>query len=63
LAEESYARTVAADCALWRPLDGENSVSSIRGIWLGSNPKRAVLRLVGLAKNMAAARQASVRVN
>ena len=58
LAEESYVRRVATDDALWRPLDGENSVSSIRGIWLGSNPKRGVLRLVGLAKNMAAANQA-----
>lgn len=55
LADESYAQTVATDNALWRRLDGENSVSSIRGIWLGSNPKRAVMRLVGLAKNMAAA--------
>ncbi|BCG96817.1 LysR substrate-binding domain-containing protein [Mesorhizobium sp. 131-2-1] len=59
LAEESYARTVATDCALWRPLDGENSISSIRGVWLGSNPKRAVLRLLGLAKNMASASQAT----
>ncbi|MCH4559184.1 LysR family transcriptional regulator [Mesorhizobium jarvisii] len=58
LAEASYARTVATDSALWRPLDGENSISSVRGIWLGSNPKRAVLRLVGLAKNMAASSQA-----
>ncbi|TPK72041.1 LysR family transcriptional regulator [Mesorhizobium sp. B2-4-17] len=55
LAEASYARTVATDSAQWKPLDGNNSVSSIRGIWLDSNPKRAVLRLVGLAKNMAAA--------
>ncbi|WP_245452086.1 LysR substrate-binding domain-containing protein [Mesorhizobium waimense] len=58
LADESYARTVATDSALWRPLGGENNVSSIRGIWLGSNPKRTVLRLVGLAKNMAVASQA-----
>ncbi|WP_214476785.1 LysR family transcriptional regulator [Mesorhizobium sp. dw_380] len=57
LAEESYARTVTTDTALWRPLNGENSVSSIRGLWLGSNPKRAVLRLIGLAKNMAAVSQ------
>jgi len=63
LAGESYAKTVATDCALWRPLDGANSVSSIRGIWLGSNPKRAVLRLVGLAKNMAATSQAPGRRN
>ncbi|MES0172610.1 LysR family transcriptional regulator [Mesorhizobium sp. M0006] len=55
LAEASYARTVAIDSALWKPLEGNNSVSSIRGIWLESNPNRAVLRLVGIAKNMAAA--------
>lgn len=53
LAEASYARTVATDSALWKPLRGKNSVSSIRGVWLESNPKRAVLRFVGLAKNMA----------
>lgn len=58
LAEESYARTVAIDSAIWKPLYGQNSLSSIRGLWLGSNPKRAVLRLVGLARNMAAASQA-----
>jgi DNA-binding transcriptional LysR family regulator len=51
-AEESYARTMVIDSAIWKPLDGQNSVSSIRAVWLESNPKRAVLRLVGLAKNM-----------
>ncbi|CAN7704695.1 hypothetical protein LJR234_006029 [Mesorhizobium amorphae] len=61
MADESYAQTVATDNALWRRLDGENSVSSIRGIWLGSNPKRAVMRLVGLAKNMAAAAEDGLR--
>ncbi|WP_091581760.1 hypothetical protein [Mesorhizobium qingshengii] len=59
--EESYARTVATDSAIWKPLDGQNSVSSIRGLWLGSNPKRPVLRLIGLAKSMAAASQAQGR--
>lgn len=53
LAEESYARTVNIDSAIWKPLNGQNSFSSIRALWLGSNPKRAVLRFVGLAKNMA----------
>jgi hypothetical protein len=61
LADESYPRAIADDCALWRLLNGQNSFSSIKGIWLGSNPKRAVLRLVGLAKNMAAASQALER--
>ncbi|RUU06532.1 LysR family transcriptional regulator [Mesorhizobium sp. USDA-HM6] len=52
LAGESYARTVAGGSAVWKPLQGKNSVSRVRGLWLESNPKRAVLRLVGLAKNM-----------
>ncbi|MDG4887860.1 MULTISPECIES: LysR family transcriptional regulator [unclassified Mesorhizobium] len=52
-AEESYARTITVDSAKWMPLEGHNSVSSIRAVWLDSNPKRSVLRLVGLAKNMA----------
>jgi DNA-binding transcriptional LysR family regulator len=61
LADASYARTVATDSALWKPIRGKNSVSSIRGVWLQSNPKRAVLRLVGLAKNMVAGGQRSGR--
>ncbi|TIO77168.1 LysR family transcriptional regulator [Mesorhizobium sp.] len=52
-AEESYARTVTIDSAMWKPLEGHNSVSSIRAVWLDSNPKLSVLRLIGLAKNMA----------
>ncbi|CAN7702763.1 LysR family transcriptional regulator [Mesorhizobium amorphae] len=57
LAEASYAGIVGIDSAVWKPLGGKDSVSSIKGVWLESNPKRAVLRLVGLARNMAAARQ------
>lgn len=53
LAEESYAKSVAVDRAMWKPLEGQNSVSSIRGLWLESNPKRALLRFVALAKKMA----------
>jgi hypothetical protein len=59
--EESYAKTVAIDSATWKPLDGQNSVSSIRAVWLESNPKRAVLRLIGLARNMAKGRPARGR--
>ncbi|UCI18354.1 LysR family transcriptional regulator [Mesorhizobium sp. B2-1-8] len=57
LAGASYARKIAIDSARWKPLGGKNSVSSISGIWLESNPKRAVLRFVGLAKNMGVASQ------
>lgn len=56
-ADESYARTVTTDSVVWRPLVGKNSFNSIRGVWLESNPKRAVLRLIGLATNMATANQ------
>ncbi len=52
LAMESHPRTIAGDVAVWKPLGGRNSVSPIRGLWLGSNPKRALLRLVGIARNM-----------
>lgn len=52
-ADESYARTVAIESATWKPLTGQNSVSSIRAVWLDSNPKRSVLRLVAIARNMA----------
>nr|WP_167449120.1 LysR family transcriptional regulator [Mesorhizobium hawassense] len=52
-ADESYARTVVIESATWKPLAGQNSVTSIRAVWLDSNPKRSVLRLVAMARNMA----------
>jgi len=55
LAGESFAKAVSIASTLWKPLDGQNSVSSITAIWLESNPRRAVLRLVGMARNMASA--------
>ncbi|RWM09147.1 LysR family transcriptional regulator [Mesorhizobium sp.] len=53
LAGESFARTVTIAATAWRPLDGHNSLCSIKAFWLETNPKRAVLRLIGLARNMA----------
>ncbi|RWX71262.1 LysR family transcriptional regulator [Mesorhizobium sp. M4B.F.Ca.ET.089.01.1.1] len=53
LAEESCARTTAIESTMWKPLAGQNSVSSIRAVWLDSNPKRSVLRLVAVARNRA----------
>ncbi|WP_192248839.1 LysR substrate-binding domain-containing protein [Mesorhizobium silamurunense] len=53
LAGESFAQTVAIDATAWRPLDGHNSLCSIKAFWLETNPKRAVLRLIGLARKMA----------
>lgn len=55
LAGEGFARTVAIDATVWKPIDGENSISSIKAVWLESNPKRALLRLVGTARNMVTA--------
>ncbi|WP_434721333.1 LysR substrate-binding domain-containing protein [Mesorhizobium sp. RIZ17] len=51
LAGESFAQTVAIDGTAWKPLQGRNI--SIKAFWLETNPKRAVLRLVGVARNMA----------
>ncbi|PBB90296.1 hypothetical protein CK215_23245 [Mesorhizobium sp. WSM3864] len=56
LAGEGFARAVAIDSAVWRPMEGHNSSRSIRAMWLESNPKRALLRLVGTARNMASAK-------
>ncbi|WP_027164792.1 LysR family transcriptional regulator [Mesorhizobium sp. WSM3224] len=53
LAGESFARNVTIDATAWKPLDGHNSLCSIKAVWLESNPKRAVLRLIGLARRMA----------
>ncbi|TKB17527.1 MAG: LysR family transcriptional regulator [Mesorhizobium sp.] len=55
LAAESYARTVAVDSAIWKPVEGQNSVNSIRTVWLDSNPKGVVHRLIAIARNMAEA--------
>ncbi|WP_256754868.1 LysR family transcriptional regulator [Mesorhizobium sp. Mes31] len=55
LAGGGFARTVAIDATVWKPIDGQNSISSIKAVWLESNPKRALLRLVGTARNMVTA--------
>nr|WP_275448601.1 LysR family transcriptional regulator [Mesorhizobium sp. IRAMC:0171] len=53
LAEEGFAKSVSADLTTWKPLRGKNSVSSITAVWLDSNPKRALLRFLGLARKLA----------
>ena len=55
LAGEGFARTVAIDATVWKPIDDPNGVSSIKAVWLESNPKRALLRLVGTARNLVTA--------
>ena len=52
LAGEGFARTVAIDATVWKPIDGPNSIGSIKAVWLESNPKRTLLRLVGTARNI-----------
>lgn len=55
LAGEGFARTVAIDSTVWKPISGQSGTSSIKAVWLESNPKRALLRLVGTASNMVTA--------
>ncbi|RUV21073.1 LysR family transcriptional regulator [Mesorhizobium sp. M7A.F.Ca.MR.245.00.0.0] len=55
LAGEGFAGTVAIDATVWKPISGQSSTSSIKAVWLESNPKRALLRLVGTASNMVTA--------
>ncbi|TPL46532.1 LysR family transcriptional regulator [Mesorhizobium sp. B2-4-6] len=56
LAGEGFARTVAIDAVVWRPIEDHDSSCSIQAMWLESNPKRALLRLVGTARNIASAK-------
>ncbi|MER9333970.1 LysR family transcriptional regulator [Mesorhizobium sp. M0293] len=63
LAGEGFARTVAIDATVWKPIRGQSSVSSIKAVWLESNPKRALLRLVGTARNMVTATRPPTPVN
>ena len=53
VAGENFANSVAIDGTVWRPITGRNSSCSIKAVWLKSNPKRAVLHLVQIARNMA----------
>jgi DNA-binding transcriptional LysR family regulator len=50
VAGESLARTMRIDHAVWRPLVGPGSVSFTSVVWLESNPKRAIFRLLAIAK-------------
>ncbi len=51
---ESFARGVDIQGTVWRPITGPETIGVIKAVWLDSNPKRAVLRLIGMARNMAA---------
>ncbi|RUW54580.1 LysR family transcriptional regulator [Mesorhizobium sp. M1A.F.Ca.ET.072.01.1.1] len=63
LAGEGFARTVAINSAVWKPMEGHDSSRSIRAMWLESNPKRALLQFVGTARNMASAKPPESFIN
>jgi len=52
LAGESLAKAVSLEGTVWRPIVGERSMCEMQAVWLESNPKTAVLRLVGMAQSM-----------
>ena len=46
----SLVSAVGIDGTVWIPIVGENSICPIKVVWLESNPKRAVLRFVAVAR-------------
>lgn len=54
---ESFASGVDIQGTVWRPITGPETIGVIKAVWLDSNPKRAVLRLLGMARNVAAERE------
>ncbi|PLP60804.1 hypothetical protein CYK37_00345 [Mesorhizobium loti] len=61
VAEESLAKCGAANATVWKPLEGQNSVVAVKAVWLDSNPKRALLRLLGIARKSARAQPGNMR--
>jgi len=60
VATESLAKIMSIDCTAWRPIAGPNSINPVSAIWLESNPKRVVFRLVAMAKHMAVEGRAKI---
>ncbi len=60
LASESLAKIMRIDRTVWRPITGPCSVNPVSAIWLESNPKRAVFRLVAMARHMAVEGRAKI---
>ena len=52
LVSESLAKILRVDRTVWRPMAGPASFNQVSSIWLESNPKRAVFRLIALAKRI-----------
>lgn len=50
----NFARGVSIEGTVWRPIVGPDTIGVIKVVWLESNPKRSALRLLGIARNMAA---------
>lgn len=54
---EGFAKGGDIQGTVWRPITGPDTTGVIKAVWLDSNPKRAVLRLLGMAHNVAAERE------
>lgn len=63
LAGTSFARATAIENTVWRPITGRNSSCPVKAVWLESNPKRAVLHVVAIARNMAEERKAKLEAS
>ncbi|MCR4266630.1 LysR family transcriptional regulator [Nitratireductor sp. ZSWI3] len=50
---ESFAKGVNIQGTAWRPITDPDTTGLVKAVWLESNPKRVVLRLLGIARNMA----------
>ncbi|WP_162180697.1 hypothetical protein, partial [Sphingobium sp. DC-2] len=49
----SFADAIDITGTVWRPIVGPDSIGTISAVWLDTNPKRAALHLLGIARNMA----------
>lgn len=50
----SFAKGVSIEGTVWLPITSPDAVGVVKAVWLESNPKRSVLRLLGMAREMAA---------
>ena len=50
---ESFAKGIGIQGTIWRPITDPDTIGVVKVVWLDSNPKRAVLHLLGMARNMA----------
>ncbi len=57
----SFAKGVSIEGTVWRPIVGPDTTGVVKAVWLDSNPKRAVLRLLGMARNVAAEQERTLK--